>query len=486
MVLLLAFYLLLRLAFWLLAFPNPDEAYYWLWGQHPALSYYDHPPLLAWVQGSFTALLGQSFFTLRLPNLLANSALLYTYYRFVRYLYGADWRQAFGKVVLALLAAPLYFLFLALAWPDALMITAVLAACFWFVTFLDSYTTDGRGPTWRLYLAAAALGVGVLAKYNTAFVAVGFLAVLVSDRRFRPLLRDRRLYLAVAILLSALTPILLWNASNGFESFRYYLTRSADGGGASFKVGETLGFWLLSIVTVSPFHCVAWWRGWKTAIAAIRPDSAYPAVAFWVFATSTGLLSALSLVSTALYYWNINAYLLLFPLLPAIWQQKPNKGRLFWSSQVYGLLFAALLVIHYGLIPISALASPEGDPDTRMLYGWPGVGAAVQQAKQALGPETFLLTTDYRSAAALAYQLNQRDVTVISPRIDQFDFWYQPEKLRGRNGLILSDDWHPVTPEVLAQFERTEARQVVPATRFGIWIKNYYLIRGYRFLGDGG
>src|SRR5215213_10135897 len=25
-----------------------DEAYYWLWSQHLQLSYYDHPPLVAW------------------------------------------------------------------------------------------------------------------------------------------------------------------------------------------------------------------------------------------------------------------------------------------------------------------------------------------------------------------------------------------------------------------------------------------------------
>ena len=41
----------LRLAFWLLAPPNSDEAYYWTWGFHPALSFFDHPPLLAWTQG---------------------------------------------------------------------------------------------------------------------------------------------------------------------------------------------------------------------------------------------------------------------------------------------------------------------------------------------------------------------------------------------------------------------------------------------------
>ena len=25
-----------------------DEAYYRLWAQHPALGYYDHPPMMAW------------------------------------------------------------------------------------------------------------------------------------------------------------------------------------------------------------------------------------------------------------------------------------------------------------------------------------------------------------------------------------------------------------------------------------------------------
>ena len=40
-----------RAVFHLFAGPLPDEAYYWLWGQHPDWSYFDHPPLQAWLQG---------------------------------------------------------------------------------------------------------------------------------------------------------------------------------------------------------------------------------------------------------------------------------------------------------------------------------------------------------------------------------------------------------------------------------------------------
>jgi hypothetical protein len=28
---------------------HPDEAYYWLWSRHLALSYFDHPPMIAYL-----------------------------------------------------------------------------------------------------------------------------------------------------------------------------------------------------------------------------------------------------------------------------------------------------------------------------------------------------------------------------------------------------------------------------------------------------
>ena len=34
---------------WYLGLGN-DEAYHWLYAEHPALGYYDHPPMMAWVE----------------------------------------------------------------------------------------------------------------------------------------------------------------------------------------------------------------------------------------------------------------------------------------------------------------------------------------------------------------------------------------------------------------------------------------------------
>jgi F0F1-type ATP synthase membrane subunit c/vacuolar-type H+-ATPase subunit K len=519
----LGVFILLRLVFWLNTFPNPDEAYYWLWGQHPALSYYDHPPLPAWIQGAFTTLFGRSHLVLRLPNLISNIIFFAVYYQIAKYLYEGEANQFFWLMVILVLASPLYFLFLALAWHDHLLITCSLIALFLFIQFLDGYSRDGQGINWQLYGSAIALGLAGLSKYNALFVALGMLGAIASNPEWRPLLRDRRLYLAGLMAVVLLLPILLWNLGNDFQSFRYYVNRSGDSGagGLRLKWGEPLAFLLVSILTVSPFNVWAMIQAMQHPNP--QPNSAYRTVALWTFAVSTVLLTAIACVSTALYYWNITAYLLLFPLMPAVFLKAEGKRQrakgdlswvmghgslaktkgqriedkeqskiqnpkskifhqaLFFSGQFYGLLFALLLIIHYSLFPLSALGSPDDDPDSRMLFGWDEVGKAVMaEATKSATPPLFV-TTDYRSASALAYQLLRPDVVAISDRIDQFDFWFDANAFKGRYAVILSDDWHPVEPKLAAQFQHLSEPVTIPVTRFGHWIKNYYVQIGDRF-----
>ena len=45
--------------------PLPDEAYYWLWSNRVALSYFDHPPLLAWVQAFLLSYYDSNYFAIR-------------------------------------------------------------------------------------------------------------------------------------------------------------------------------------------------------------------------------------------------------------------------------------------------------------------------------------------------------------------------------------------------------------------------------------
>ncbi|NJL47575.1 MAG: hypothetical protein HC929_08910 [Leptolyngbyaceae cyanobacterium SM2_5_2] len=160
-------------------------------------------------------------------------------------------------------------------------------------------------------------GAGGLCKYTALFVGLGFLAVLLTHKRLWRLWHDPRLYLALGVLALTLSPILVWNVQNDFFSFRFYGDRAA-GDGLSFNLLQPLVFLALCGLIFGPVQSWATWRLWRRrkplSQSLVRP-SVYPTLALWVFGLSTAAFTALSLVSVAVYYWNILAYLLLLPLL---------------------------------------------------------------------------------------------------------------------------------------------------------------------------
>lgn len=53
-----AYFVLLKIVYGVVVPPNGDEAYYWLWGGHLQLSYYDHAPMVGWTSAVGRLLLG--------------------------------------------------------------------------------------------------------------------------------------------------------------------------------------------------------------------------------------------------------------------------------------------------------------------------------------------------------------------------------------------------------------------------------------------
>jgi hypothetical protein len=472
----------LRLVFWLGAFPNPDEAYYWLWGQHPDWSYFDHPPLHAWVQGAFTALLGRSHFVLRLPNLITTGLLFGLYWVICHQLYGNQGRHAFWLTILLALTSPLLFLFLAMAWHDHWLVWFGTAASYCFIRFLSS----NRAPSYVwLYAAGLLIGLAGLSKYVALLLGLGWLVAIATQARWRPLFWNLHLYAAIALACLMMTPVFWWNAQHEWYSFHFYLGRSVQADTQAINWFGPLSFVLLSSLIFGPVHS---WLILKSASHAFssRLGKTYQRVALAVLGTSTLLLAALSFTAPVLYYWNILAYPLLLPLLAGYFLNphrlcEVRHVRLLKATLTLGTFIASLLVVHYAFLPLSALVSETGDDDTRMLYGWQFVADLIEQEATAFSAPPLLLTTDYRSASALAYALDMPSVLAISGRIDQFDFWYDPAELEGRNAIMLGDRWHPICPTHQTMFERTDAYTQIPVKRFGVTIKHYDTLRGYAF-----
>ncbi len=85
-----------------------DEAYYWMWGQHPELGYYDHPGLNAWLLGLSSAIFGWNRLALRLPVALAFLGDIAAIYRVARRIAGEAWHGYFWLTLLLFLVTPIY------------------------------------------------------------------------------------------------------------------------------------------------------------------------------------------------------------------------------------------------------------------------------------------------------------------------------------------------------------------------------------------
>jgi 4-amino-4-deoxy-L-arabinose transferase-like glycosyltransferase len=466
----------LRLAHWLLAPPNSDEAYYWAWGQHPALSYYDHPPLLAWTQGLVHALLGRSELALRLPAALCTVGLVLLGARVAARL-AAPGRGRVTFAAAALLGSPLLLMFTSFAWHDALLLFLCALAATLLVDFLAEVAEGGRGSTARLFLGAAVLGLAALAKYNSIFVAVGVAGAIALDPRLRKLFRDPRLWLAAAITLAVLSPIVIWNLDHGLASFRFHLgQRQGVSEGLRLRPRAPVDFLVPTVLLLGPAFVIAAVRAFRTGdpsrvFAGGAWAGVYRRVALLVFASSTAAFLALSLVSWTLYYWNIVAYVLLVPPVAVVLAARPRLLRFHLG---YGLVAAAVLVAHAVVIPLTAPFPWIQDDDSKEPLGWPTISQAVAE-ELARGPGRFPATTDYRSAAHLAWALGTADVVVVpGGRLSQFDYWLDRSR-GGGTAVLVTDHRGPMDAGVARWFDRVTHLRTLPVDRLGLRIKTYDL-----------
>src|SRR5215467_7275587 len=61
--------------------PMPQDAYYCFYGQHLALSYYDHPPMIAYLLRLSTEIFGKNVFALKLADTIVSLLSILFFYR---------------------------------------------------------------------------------------------------------------------------------------------------------------------------------------------------------------------------------------------------------------------------------------------------------------------------------------------------------------------------------------------------------------------
>ena len=466
--------LALRLCFDVFAAPLPDEAYYWLWGQHLALSYYDHPPLNAWLQRIAAAMFGWNIFSLRIVTWLTTAGMAIVIWQRTRQL-GPEYVS--GTTAL-FFATPIVFIFSTLAFPDHLVIFLVLLSAHWFARYVES----GNGPDQRtawLYGAAIALGFAGLAKYNAFLVGLGVAAAVLATPELRRLLRDPNIYGAAAVAILMQWPVFYWNATNGMPSFRYNLADRLSWLGIDGLSNVAL-LALALTATVGPMLLTPLYRFLGAAWRRDATDALWTPLGFWVYGLTTAVFTGLCFFSFVQYYWTIGAYPIFLTIALAFFRSR----RAVASHLIYGLVCATLFTANYTIVPLSALAG-RTDAESALMFGWDEIARRVVAAS-ARTNAGLVAASDYRMAAQLAFAIRDPAVQAISARQDQFDFWLQDGGGRqGAVAIILTDDRYPLNDDVNARFASIELIETFTIERFGLRLKQYRLYRGSSFISKG-
>lgn len=208
---------------------HPDEAYYWVWSRHLDLSYYDHPPMIAYMIALFS-FLGDASWVVRLPSVVSMVVVAGVSVWFARELFGLK-AAAWALAISLLLPATMFGV--TLATPDAPLMA------FWALAMLWGYKAIFEGELKWFILAGFALGCALLSKY-TAIVYLFALLIFLVQRK-REIFTSRGFYIASIVAFLTFLPVIIWNAQHEWISFAFQYGHG-DGNTLTLKyMGEFVG-----------------------------------------------------------------------------------------------------------------------------------------------------------------------------------------------------------------------------------------------------
>ncbi len=469
--LVVACFLLMRLWFDLRADPIGDEAYYWMWGQQLELSYFDHPPLNAWMLWLIENLLGWNRFNLRLLTWFTLGGSFAIFWYWAKRISPANPGLYFWQTSAIYLAMPVMFLVTTIAINEHLLLFFALLSMHFFLIFADRWE-EGHRDFRPLYLAALAAGFATLAKYNGVFLGLGFLAFIIVRPKMRPLLRSPYLYLAALLAIAAQAPVLYWNFTEGLASFRYHLTQRGLGHNRYLHFSNMVDMILTMAEVISPVLFLALFRlPWVKSVSPFEMRA--KALGLTVFAAAFGAMLIVSLFVDVFFYWNALAY----AALAIVAFQALNRRWILWLHLTLGLFIAGVFTFSFTVKPLPILQF--GDRAATYTYGWADVAAAVNRQHDA-HPEAFLAATYYANAAQLGFQLRSTDVTAFNAVASQYDYWFDASSHQGRDALIIADRVSKIG-YAASLFRSVTKLEDVPVVVDGdtVWSYQIYLGEGF-------
>lgn len=445
-----------------------DEAHYALYAQHLAWSYFDHPPLVGWIQWPLVTLTSSEGLIRLVPEFLWAIACFLVYqvtleiHRFIQgrnsgYLTSTlpSGNTCGLMAVLAIIAAPMPHVLAIGLLPDTLLaplsLGLMLMALRWLIQ--DHFSISD----WLL--TGLLLGLAGLSKYTAIFTAFALLLVLISARR-KPWIGKIGFWLAALLALLLIGPVLYWNWINDWISFKYQIAHGSGGEWLWRRLGAFLG---IQIIAFGPLLIIGSYiflkdciHGTKLSLLSLLGFFLIP---FVIFASLSG--------GGSLPHWTTPAWFCLAPFagigLAKAWSiQHRMVIRLLFILQIALCLIGFGFVLSGGISSASIKSNPIAD-----LYGWKSAGQKAAELTQATKVDG-IAVQNWTLGSRAAWYAKPIPVFVLDQRRDQFDLWFG-QLPSGANILLIHWSGMSFPPPIAtkAGFERCEPLDSLEIQRFG-------------------
>ncbi|MCX5781213.1 MAG: glycosyltransferase family 39 protein [Elusimicrobia bacterium] len=471
-----------------------DESYYWIWSRNLSLSYYDHPPMVAYIIYVSTFIFGNSEFAVRFPTIITWFFIFIMTFYLTKKLFGE--KSAFWSIVSSFLV-PLFMI-------NNLDIRPEIPFTFFWMLFIFIFwkiIETSNSKYW--YLIGIILGFGLLSKYTAILLIPSVLLFLIISHKHRFWFFKKEPYIALIIAFIVFSPVIFWNIENNFASFGYQfnrvITKSHYEGLnilirlfiAPLKQFQIIGFIIFIYWAVLFWSIYEYFRENRDSLLLIFTFS-FPILLFF---------DIIGLHNWILPYWLTSGYLVLSlgvgELTQLGWR---NKWLRIYSYLSWGLgfitVFLLLINIFYKVIPDKTFYSKfetfkqlkdiykiKISDHSDNYYGRKEIANKVYDFTKHKEKGIIIFSNDYGEASRLSFYLpGNPEVYCLNDVIDTYDFWQRNlASLNGKDSIFVTNAMNFTEPTKVYPFESWEKPEMVEIYREGRKIEIFYLYYGKNF-----
>jgi hypothetical protein len=360
-------------------------------GLHLRWGFVPYPPLSPLVARIAITLFGVSVWALHLAVAVANMVSLVLVGLMAREMGG----RRLAQVLAVVIALPVGIAFSSLFEYNTFDYLAWALTAFFCAKLLRT-----GNPRWWIAIGAS-IGLGALAKYSIAFLAVSLLIGLLVLPEQRHFFRSRWLYLGVAAALLIASPNLIWLARHSFITLQmeqFIHNRDIRMGRTSAYFPEQLRYVMFALPLVF------------AGLVRLLRSRRYRLLAFFFL----GPLVLMALARGRGYYL-LPAYLPLYSAAAVAFESwllpKRKQLRILWCGLAFLALALNTAFACFMFVPMAAPGSRlffwqvKNNPDIGEEVGWPQFVGAVAQAYHSLAPaertQLAIFAENYGEAGAL-------------------------------------------------------------------------------------